>query len=329
MPDFALPPLYQKWVDNVLRQPIYSEARATCNNCPMCAPQERIAKADYQFNPNTRCCVYHPTVPNFLIGAIISDKDADPEAKEQFTQGALRMDVTPFGIEPTNRARQYYKLIPFGKFEEALCPFYIQRPNSCGIHKYRNARCSTWFCKHERGNVGLRFWLKLDAMLTAAEIELAKYCIGKLEVKIPEEPKDAREKFWGNWMFREPEFFQECWRIVEPLSWEEILSISGEKLNSAVDELIEAFNQLNSNSIPKSLRVGKFTQEDIGDDFVRIWSYHPYNSIDLRKEIVDVLPLFDGRSVEDVLSQIGKETSLQLDDSLLLKLTSYRILIST
>jgi hypothetical protein len=296
----------------------------------MCTFQERRANADYEFNLNTKCCSFHPSIPNFLVGAIICDNDQDPEAKAQFVRGALTNEITPFGIDPSYATRLYYRLKPFGKFVQANCPFYMNhRVGSCAIYNHRNAVCSTWFCKHERGGVGWRFWQKLDEMLTVAEIELSKHCIAKLQIKIPEEPKDVRERFWGNWMFREPEFFQECWKIVERLTWGEVLSIGGERLSKAVNELIEASHHVNSATIPMFLRMGEFTQEDVGDDIVRVWAYNKYNPIDLRKEIVDVLPFFDGRSIEEVLAQIGNETSVHLDERLLLQLTDYKILIST
>jgi Fe-S-cluster containining protein len=331
MPDFALTPLYQKWVDKILDRPIYTEPRSTCNNCAMCDYQVRPAKADYQFNPNVKCCAFHPILPNYLIGAILCDDYAeDPDAKAIFIRGALTADISPRGIAPPYLTRLYYLLKPFGKFEQALCPFYIKnRVNACSIYKYRNARCSTWFCKHEKGLVGALFWQKLDNMLTVAENELAGYCIRNLQLTIPDRPNDLREKLWGNWTFREPEFFQECWKIVEPLAWEEVLLIGGEKLNAALDKLFEASDQLKSKSIPKSVRIGEFTQEDVGDGLVRIWSYSQYNPVDLRKEVVDVLPLFDGRPVEEVLDQIRKQNSFQIDEELLLQLTDYKILVST
>ena len=330
MPDPVFHPLYQKWMDKVLQRDIYTEPRATCNDCAMCTVHERPAKADYQFNPNTKCCSFHPTLPNYLVGAIISDSyEEDPEAKAVFIRGALTADISPKGIAPSYRTRLTYILKPFGKYEQTLCPFFISgRIDACSIYKYRNSRCSTWFCKHERGSVGWRFWWELDALLTVAEHELAQYCITKL-LTIPQFPKDLREKLWGNWTFREPEFFQECWKIVEALSWEEVLPIGGEKLKAALNKLIEASDELNSNSIPKSLRVGKFTHEDVGEGFVRIWSYGEFNPIDLQKEVVDVLPLFDGRPVEEVLEQIEKQNPFLIDEKLLLQLTDYKILIST
>jgi hypothetical protein len=325
----ALPPLYRAWIDKVLGMPIVSEPRATCEHCAMCAYHERPAKADTYFNPNTKCCSYYPTLPNFLVGAVICDNDPNyAEAKEHFIRGAFTTEITPYGIEPPYWIRFFYKLKAFGKFEQVLCPFYMQnRVHACSIYKYRNARCSTWFCKHERGSPGWKFWKKLDQLLTHAETELAKKCIAKLEVIIPAEPGDVREKFWGNWMFREPEFFQECWKIVRPLTWEEVLQIVGDELKRVATELQESFTQLNSPSFPKSLRAGEYSEEDVGEGFVRLWGYSKYNPIDVRKEVADSLFYFDGRPVDEVLNEIQKENSIHIDDELLLQLTDYEILV--
>ncbi len=328
MNTLALPPLYRPWIDEVLGQPVYSEPRATCDNCAMCSYTERPAIHDHHLNPNVKCCAYHPSIPNYLVGAILSDDDAQfVDGKAQFVRGALAGVITPMGTEARYWTKIFYKLKPFGKYEQLLCPFYVHLGGKCAIWKYRNALCSTYFCKHERGAIGSSFWRKLDNMLSAAESALSGHCAQKLQVIIPKNPADIREATWGNWTFREADFFMGCWQMVQPLTWNEVLKIGGSQLELLANELKSRFAALQSNTLPEALRVKDFTAEDVGEGMARIWSYSLYNSIDLPREIVDVLNYFDGRPVSEVVKQIEKEKAIRIDTDSLHKMTDYEILV--
>src|SRR4026207_14672 len=208
----ALPPLYVSWMDQALGQPIVAEPNIDCSNCAMCKTPDIPAVNDYSFHPNTKCCAYHPTLPNYLIGAILADLDPEfAAAREQFIQGALAAKISPMGISPPDVIQILFQWKSFGKFERLLCPFYIQDHGGlCAIWKYRNARCSTWFCKHTRGRLAFAFWNALDKMLTFVEQDLAQRLIDDLKLVIPINPADWREALWGSWSNREPEFFISC-----------------------------------------------------------------------------------------------------------------------
>ncbi|MCI0441607.1 hypothetical protein L0152_00130 [bacterium] len=329
MNTLALPPLYRRWVGEILKQDIYSEPRATCDDCAMCTYVHPPASQDKYFKSNVKCCGYHPVLPNYLIGAIIADDDPTlSEVKEQFLQRVIRSVITPHGISAAYMTSLYYIFKPFGQYEQALCPYYLNHSGGrCGIWKYRNSVCSTYFCKHERGAVGWQFWRQLSAMLTLAEKRLAQYCTDQLPVIIPENASDIREKTWGNWTFREAEFFQSCWNIVRPLRWEEVLKIGGEELESAVKELKNHFNAVESKVLPYALKMKYFKSEEVAVGITRVWSYSNYNPIDLPTNIIDVLEYFDGRPVSEVLSQIKQEKAITIDADLLQKLSDYEILV--
>ena len=46
------------------------EKKATCDVCAMARPKNRT-KVHYQ--PDLKCCTFHPFLPNFLVGAILQD----------------------------------------------------------------------------------------------------------------------------------------------------------------------------------------------------------------------------------------------------------------
>ena len=99
MNTLALPPLYRRWVDQIVGEDIYAEPRATCDDCAMCKYVDPPASRDNYFNPSVKCCSYHPPLPNFLIGAIITDDDPTlKNVKEEFIDRILKFIVTPLGL---------------------------------------------------------------------------------------------------------------------------------------------------------------------------------------------------------------------------------------
>ena len=330
MNTLALPPLYRRWVDQILKQDIYSEPRATCDDCAMCTYVHPPAAQDRYFNANVKCCSYYPRLPNYLIGAIIVDDDSSlSEVKEQFLERIMKFVITPFGTSAPYMVTLYQVFKTFGQDEDLLCPFYLKHSGGrCGIWKYRNSVCSTYFCKHERGGVGWGFWRRLSLMLQSAEKHLAQYCVDQLPVIIPENASDIREKTWGNWTFREAEFFQNCWNIVQPFGWDDVLKIGGPELESSVNELKNHFKGMESKVIPEALKLNyRFTYEEVATGLSRVWGYNKYNPIDLPTNIVQVLEYFDGRPVFEVLNQIKQEKAITIDNDLLQKLSDYDVLL--
>jgi hypothetical protein len=296
----------------------------------MCTPVHPLATRDTHFNPNVKCCSYHPPLPNFLIGAIIADDDASlNEVKQDFLERVLKFVITPLGIIPPYMITLYDLFKPFGQYEQLLCPFYLNHSGGrCGIWKYRNSVCSTYFCKHERGGVGWLFWRKLSRMLRSAEKCLAQRCVEQLPIIIPQNASDIREKTWGNWTFREAEFFQSCWDIVRPLQWDDVMKIGGAELESSVNDFMNQYKALQSKVIPDALEVNyRYSHEEVAEGLSRVWGYSNNNPIDLPTNIVQTLEYFDGRPVSEVLNQIKQEKAVTIDDDVLLKLADYKILV--
>src|SRR6476661_2494548 len=74
----ALPQLYRTRVAAVFDREIPRETKATCDDCAMCDQSRAVPSVDglnRLFRPDTKCCTYHPKLPNYLVGALLSDED--------------------------------------------------------------------------------------------------------------------------------------------------------------------------------------------------------------------------------------------------------------
>src|SRR5215470_3687249 len=99
----ALPPLYARWMNDLLDGPIPAETRATCDNCVMCPkPGDTISAEDRFFDPSIKCCSIVPALPNFLVGMILSGDDRDPISLEGWASVERRIRegvaVGPLGL---------------------------------------------------------------------------------------------------------------------------------------------------------------------------------------------------------------------------------------
>ncbi|HVQ37685.1 MAG TPA: hypothetical protein VMS31_09130, partial [Pyrinomonadaceae bacterium] len=95
-----LPPLYGAWMNQLLAGPIPSETKATCDDCAMAAaPGTQPSPTARFFDPVLKCCTYMPTLPNFLVGRILSDFDL-PAKAAMGMQSRLQTSgtVTPLGV---------------------------------------------------------------------------------------------------------------------------------------------------------------------------------------------------------------------------------------
>jgi hypothetical protein len=316
MKAYHFPPLYASWMDQLLGgRLVPDESRATCSDCPMCKPPAQITAQDRVFNPTTKCCSYIPILPNFLVGGIMSDEDPQfAEGKALFQREGETILVTPAGVQPPWYYWWHYLDKPFGEADHLRCPYYINRDGGlCGIWRYRNSRCSTWFCKHERGFVGMNFWATLSDLLAGVEKKLSDWCLHALDVQVPEQETRPREAVWGNWTGREQEFYKQCFQKVSALNWAEVLDLSGPEGSALAEDVLKKFQMLlNTASIPTHLKTGNFTSEDLGNDVVRVWGYRSFDPIDLPN---------------DVFEQIKDGVWNNLESSLVRKLYEMQILV--
>lgn len=349
-----LPPLYAEWMGQVLSGPIPAESKATCHDCAMCAPAGGTPAATLLFDPATKCCTYLPKLWNFLVGRILDDRS--PEAAVGRASVERRIDagiaVTPLGLEQTPVFGVLYQHVPgsFGRTRSLRCPHYLEESGGCGVWRHRESTCATWFCKHERGEVGKDFWSALHALLVSVEIELARWCAVELDLGSealgqlfpprarPAPPLSTPEDFdgrkdlavqrlrWGRWAGREREFYFAAARLVAPLDWAAIEGIGGTEIKARVALVRTAHARLISKSVPDGLKRAPIQLEFHGRLASRVQTYSEIDPLDLPNELIGVLSCFDGRPTAEVLAEIAGETGLELTPGLVRRLADFGIL---
>lgn len=204
------------------------EQRATCGDCP------RVETDGYR--PDYRCCTYHPRVPNYLLGLALED----PTSRPAVESGAVRNFLMPEGFQAS--PQQWANFLTdagedrYGKSETVLCPFLQRETGFCGIYKYRNAVCSTYFCYHDDKRFGHRFWEHLQTYMVQVEMALDQWCLEQLGFSVEAyverlaslvpTMKDvcrtsdgvwsakARRHIWGDWYGQELDIYRACAALV-------------------------------------------------------------------------------------------------------------------
>lgn len=317
MEDDGLPPLYSRWIAQLLGTRLLSEPRATCSDCVMCRRMEPETPSDSRFQPGLKCCTYMPELPNYLVGAILLDDSLEFAAgRAQFERKALRATITPLGVTPPDVYHLLYKMRTFGKSEVLLCPYYRdERGGECSIWKYRTARCATWFCKFERGRTGFELWQAVDHLLTAIEHSLAMRFAWRLGAR-PDRDASSQEA-WGDWAGRARDFYSECFRQVQVLDWETVLTFAGEPAQSYARKAHRALRILNEVQLPQWVKKGTYQSEPLPGGGMRIWAYSKHDPVDISREAAETLEVVEREPV----SETG------LDPALVLKLLDMHVLI--
>jgi len=356
-PAAVLPPLYARWMGALLGDPVPPETRATCEDCAMCAPAGVTSdpKSLY-FSPRVKCCSYQPKLPNFLVGRILDDHDFSFSAGRSTLEQRIDagVGVSPLGLDQTPTYSLLYKhgLAGFGRAESLRCPHYLDEGGGrCGIWRHRNGVCTTWFCKHERGGVGLDFWSRVRDFLMAIERDLAAWCVTELDLgpealsalfltrRKPNErelmtladlegvkdPNVARQ-LWGGWLGRERDFYIECGRRVSPLTWKDVEDIASPEVRARARIVKRAFESLTSRELPERLTAGSFQTISSSREGVQVVGYSGSDPLELTPEVLEILPYFDGRPIEEVLKTIRKELSVEVEKDLVQKLLDFEIL---
>jgi hypothetical protein len=355
-----LPPLYEKWIAELVGGAIPRESRATCDNCAMCngdKEQDAAVGQTYFFDPVIKCCTWVPNLHNFLVGRILSD--TDPAA--QFGRATVEkriaegIGVSPLGLAPSPVFSLLYRNSSesFGRSRSLSCPHYIADGGRCGIWRNRNSVCTTWFCKHVRGNVGFTFWRdSLQRLLQAAEKALARWCL--LELKFDDEAlrhlvgtddwtgdtdtvtgalldnrvdRSMYARIWGKWRGREQEFFSQCGELVSPLSWSDALAIGGPEARVFARLTQESYDRLISDEVPSALKVGPFHLVQIENATTRVNSYSVYDPLDVPQAVMELLHYFDGRPTERALAAIADERGVRVEPALVRKLVDFKLLV--
>ena len=225
-------PLQKKWMDELIG-PVPKETSATCDSCVKLTPPGEAPGAD-DYHPLTKCCTYLPMLHNFLVGALIDDRD--PDLAEGKATVEARIDageaVTPLGLYATEEYLSRYSAgTGFGKDPTLRCPHYLHhRGGACGVWRHRESTCSTWYCRHDRGEPDRRFWREgIAPLLRTAELALAKWCAEYL---------GASDCEWGRWKGQPRALYRAAAPLAAKLSWAEVEAIGGDEVKRLARETV-------------------------------------------------------------------------------------------
>jgi len=256
-----LPPVYHRCLPDFIELPYPHERFATCDTCVNC-------QSSHSPYLTTKCCSYHPSLPNYLVGGVLGDASAD-RGREQ-VRAIIRdgIGVTPYGLvrSASRRLRPVRPLPTRAEAEAMLCPYYDA--GRCSIWAHREHLCSTYFCYSTGGKAGTAFWQALNAYLRLVERELSVHALTTLgwPVEHPARPladwlppatSDAdqqRRGLWRDWLGREVELYLECARVIAAIdrrTLETLLGRKGRRLEGRLRQLLAEFN---NNVIPEELR---------------------------------------------------------------------------
>lgn len=357
----SLPELYRGLLPDFFRQDVVpEETKATCSRCAMCKENaegavESVDGVSRFFRPDTKCCTYFPRLPNYLVGALLSDD------RPELAEGRRRMEariagrigVTPQWVKPPAKFNFLYKNGHqfFGRAASLRCPYYGEASGGCTIWPYREAVCSTFFCKYVAGADGRKFWMSLKTYLTLTEIQLSRWTslqllpdyvlsgkdrpelntvpLGVEDLDDAPPPAKAYAELWKEHVGREAEYFRACYQLVRGLTAEgldKLLGLDGVIELKAVETL---FASSVSPRLPRTLRFNPdATVQWLPDGSVALGAYSDFDAIALPGEAYGLLVEFTGRQpVEAVRHHLREHKQADLSEDILVELYRHRILV--
>lgn len=340
----VLPPLYARWMDQLLDKQLESEKLADCLNCPMCKDQNEPGdQLETQFQPIVKCCTFYPGLPNYLVGQILKDNRVSSDIMDIIRSKIdERSGVTPLGISPTLAEEQKYKTISgqgrFGKADgEVRCPYYVdQKSGICGIRNYRNCVCTTWFCKRNHGLVSYYMWDAIRRLLHHIEESLASWCLLELEVEddaldllckkdslaweqLKEDAVDTHllKRAWGKFENNKIEFYKQCGHLVNTLDWTDIESICGPQLKILARSARLSQASLTMDQFPEYVTINSQKTRTLDNGNISVQTYSRYQSFEIPMNIgmglMMAIPLFqDPCKLEELIKNIESTSGQKL-----------------
>jgi Fe-S-cluster containining protein len=352
----VLPPLYQSWMEELLPAGIAPETRATCLECAM-VDRGEASGPDTPFNPATKCCTYHPELPNFLLGRILADARPETAAARAFVEEriARRAGATPYGLwAPAPFTLVYQNASAFGRSEQLLCPFYVRESGLCGIRDHREGVCSTFFCRYVRGPTGRAFWRVMNVFLKSIETGLLAWALDRVDgagetatrvwmMELTRGGKALDEHsivgttseaeyawMWGRWLGREAELYRRCAELVEPLGLGEVLEICGAR-TVAASRVVAAIHASLAPVRPERVTRGSSSLVQIGRRAgeIRVKSQAaPYDHLDLPVAVIGAVPRLTAGPLAEALAALRAEGQ-GLPDEIVQALIDFEVIVPT
>ena len=290
------------------------ETRADCAHCPMVRQPEDDPEDFRKFSPDTRCCTYHPHLPNFLAGRALDR--GGPGALALRKRIRSKDGISLAGISRSKEWMKRYHGVSnaeFGRNRGLRCPYYVDSELSCGIWPDRGAVCRTWHCRHVEGAEGFTMWQGLQGVLRYLELMIAEWCI---EQGRPRKlPKNLRQ--WEGW-------FRTCAKRVAQMSPDD-LSGRVEELDKYRAELAQADAQRGA-PVPDVLTFPLKGYRTTDNQTVLMSGYHHFDEVEVSISIFDFIERLDDRPWTEVLSQLHAEGNTAVTAELIEKLYRWGVL---
>jgi hypothetical protein len=343
-----LPEIYQKILPKLFSEEIAEETQATCGSCPMTLGCEKaMAKIPLQgFHPSTKCCSYQPGHVNYLVGGLLSDQSPlMAEGKKRMLARIEQRLGLPYGVGAPRDLKALYEAAQEGRAAakaELVCGFYAKESGgTCTIWKHREAVCSTFFCKHDRGADGRRFWLAVKDFLELVEDQVSRYATYRVsselfhrsEIKLQEDSDSDEmtyEEVWGEFLGREADFYRSTYEIVQSLDQNILEKIIGLDGMVESDRLSAAKALLDRGALPKRLKLSQVVESfAVDDQHYAVMGYLKSDALLVPKDLFDALSEFKTEDeIGTVLDLIAAKYRVQLDEPMLRRLVEHRILLS-
>ena len=353
----VLPPFYRDFLPDFVEALVPVETLATCDDCAMCQKGGEEDPGGIYFSPESKCCTYYPNLPNYLVGALLSDPDPQLEEGRRRVREKIkeRIGVMPQGVQTPRKYTLLYQMTKdgFGRSQSLLCPFYDQDQGNCTVWRYRESACTTFFCKFVIGADSSEFWRALHNYLVLVQRTLVQFTLHELGFPAPValEPMPTHlsgphvqltiedvdevspsertyEESWGKWVGREEEVYLQSYRLVSELTREEFEKLVGITSRIQLAQLEQKRRHMMNSALPATLKRNPGLQVSrSGDDYLLV-THSKWQPIRLQRPIYEILDYFDGRQTnEEVLRRIRVEKKAQLEQDLLVHLFHFRILV--
>jgi len=252
---------------------VANESFADCRDCQLCT---NVNHTRY----DSKCCDYHPFIPNYMVGAILADESPElNEGKHRIkTKIINKIGVTPYGIQPSLPYVQFRKeyqnrrknniMVAKEEVDKATCPYLMD--GLCTVYRYRSDLCPVWFCGHRSGEYGKSFWQDLTKYTFSIEKTLRVYAMRKIGypeelIKLPDHNpehldlhnadgsfnNEAHRKLWDKWYDHIERFYVECFDSVMNIDQKYVESLRDH--NTLLTTMLNKAREMSDNIIPDRL----------------------------------------------------------------------------
>ena len=260
--EYIVPKIYKGLVSSKVLGLDATETKATCDNCL----RSRDKRFAYTYKPDLKCCTFHPYIPNFAVGALLTLEETVGISKLKY-----KIDQREFAFPVGVMAPFDYQFSFLSKDEDAfgndknlLCPYYDSLKNKCSIWQYRGVVCTSFYCRSDYGQDGLKFWAVLSDYLSYVEMALAEECLVQLDfsprdlsnqlVYLNKREFDLEEteqkclsvstdkELWNGYADKY-DFYKKCYSIVQKIDRNQFKEIMGEQGLGLEKEVIDYANR--------------------------------------------------------------------------------------